>query len=131
MEPLMKKAYYSDKAPKPMNPYSQAIRAGDFLFVSGQIGIEPATNKLVKGNAADETEQVFKNIAAILEVAGLKLENVVKVVLYMNDIGDSSPINEVYEKYFQEPYPARTSFAVGSLPLGAKIKIDVTAHFES
>lgn len=126
----MKKVFYTDKAPKPMNPYSQAIRAGDFLFVSGQIGIDPVTNKLVKGNAADETEQVFKNISSILEAAGLKLENVVKVVLYMNDIGDSSLINEVYEKYYEEPYPARTSFAVGSLPLGAKVKIDVTAHYD-
>ncbi|MBZ6526585.1 RidA family protein [Aerococcaceae bacterium DSM 111021] len=127
----MKKVYYSNKAPKPMDPYSQAVRVGDVLYVSGQIGIDPVTNKLVNGNAGEETKQVFKNLSHILDAAGLNLTSVVKVVLYMNDIGDSSMVNEVYAMNFQKPYPARSSFAVGSLPLGAKVKIDVIAHYES
>lgn len=127
----MKKVYYSEKAPKPEDPYSQAVRVGDLLFVSGQIGIDPKTNQLVKGDVKEETRQVFKNIAHILDAAGLNLTSVVKVVLYLNDIGDSSMVNEVYEMNFQPPYPARTSFGVGSLPLGARVKIDVIAHFES
>lgn len=127
----MKKVYYSNKAPKPMDSYSQAVRVGDVLYVSGQIGIDPVTNKLVNGNAGEETKQVFKNLSHILDAAGLNLTSVVKVVLYMNDIGDSSMVNEVYAMNFQKPYPARSSFAVGSLPLGAKVKIDVIAHYES
>lgn len=127
----MKKVYYSEKAPKPEDPYSQAVQVGDFLFVSGQIGIDPKTNQLVKGDVKEETRQVFKNIAHILDAAGLNLTSVVKVVLYLNDIGDSSMVNEVYEMNFQPPYPARTSFGVGSLPLGARVKIDVVAHYES
>lgn len=127
----MKKVYYSEKAPKPEDPYSQAVQVGDLLFVSGQIGIDPKTNQLVKGDVREETRQVFKNIAHILDAAGLNLTSVVKVVLYLNDIGDSSMVNEVYEMNFQPPYPARTSFGVGSLPLGARVKIDVVAHYES
>lgn len=127
----MKKVYYSEKAPKPEDPYSQAVQVGDLLFVSGQIGIDPKTNQLVKGDVKEETRQVFKNIAHILDAAGLNLTSVVKVVLYLNDIGDSSMVNEVYEMNFQPPYPARTSFGVGSLPLGARVKIDVVAHYES
>ena len=127
----MKKVYYSDKAPKPMDPYSQAVRVGDILYVSGQIGIDPETNKLVKGNAEEEMKQVFKNIAHILDSAGLNLTSVVKVVLYMNDIGDSSILNEIYAMNFHKPYPARSSFAVSSLPMGAKVKMDVIAHYKS
>lgn len=127
----MKKVYYTDKAPTPMDPYSQAVKVGDLLFVSGQIGIEPETNKLIKGDVTEETKQVFRNLTHILESAGLELSDVVKVVLYMNDIGDSSMINDVYKENFQEPYPARSSFAVASLPLGARIKMEVIAHHKS
>ncbi|XJS09795.1 Rid family detoxifying hydrolase [Aerococcaceae bacterium WGS1372] len=128
---MMKKVYYSEKAPKPVDPYSQAIQVGNFLFVSGQIGIDPETNQLVKGNAGEETKQIFKNIAHILDAADLNLTSVVKVGLYMTDIGDTSLVNEIYEMNFKMPYPARTTFGVSSLPLGAKVKIDVIAHYES
>lgn len=131
MTQTLKKVFYSEKAPKPLDPYSQAVRVGDLLFLSGQIGIDPKTGKLVKGDVTEETKQVFKNITHILDAAGLNLNSVVKVVLYLSDIGDSSMVNEVYAMNFQAPYPARTSFGVGSLPLGARIKIDVIAHYEA
>lgn len=128
---MVKKVYYSDKAPKPVDPYSQAVRVGDVLFVSGQIGIDPETDRLVEGDVVEETKQVFKNISHILDAADLNLSSVVKVNLYMSDIGDTSMVNEVYEMNFQPPYPARTSFGVGSLPMGARVKIDVIAYYDA
>lgn len=128
---MVKKIYYSDKAPKPVDPYSQAVRVGDFLFVSGQIGIDPETDRLVEGDVIEETKQVFKNISHILDAADLNLSSVVKANLYMSDIGDTSMVNEVYEMNFQTPYPARSSFGVGSLPMGARVKIDVIAYYDA
>ncbi len=123
----MKKEIRTDKAPKAIGPYSQAIEANGFIFVSGQIPINPATGELVKGPIEKQTEQVLKNIKAILEEAGSSLENVVKSTVYLADLKDYPKMNEIYSKYFSAPYPARAAFQVARLPKDVGIEIEVIA----
>jgi 2-iminobutanoate/2-iminopropanoate deaminase len=111
----------------PVGPFSQGIRINGLLFLSGQVGLEPATGKLVPGGIRAETEQVLRNLAAVLEAAGKTFTDVVRAGVFLTDIGDFSAMNAVYEKQFVQPYPARTTIAVAALPLGARVEIDLVA----
>jgi 2-iminobutanoate/2-iminopropanoate deaminase len=111
----------------PVGPFSQGIRINGLLFLSGQVGLEPATGKLVPGGIRAETEQVLRNLAAVLEAAGKSFSDVVRAGVFLTDIGDFSAMNAVYEKQFIQPYPARTTIAVAALPLGARVEIDLVA----
>jgi 2-iminobutanoate/2-iminopropanoate deaminase len=122
----------TEKAPKAVGPYSQAIYAGDFLFCSGQIGVNPQTNEIVKGGVKSETEQVLKNLSAILEKSGAKLSDVVRCDIFIKDMGDYKIVNEIYGKYFsQDPKPARQTVEVSKLPKDALIEISCIAYLKN
>jgi 2-iminobutanoate/2-iminopropanoate deaminase len=123
----MKKIISTIKAPAAVGPYSQAVEVNNTLFVSGQIPINPETGKLVDGNITLQTEQIFKNIAAILEEAGYTFSDVVKSTCLLSDMANFKAMNEVYARYYPENQPARASFAVKDLPLGALIEIETIA----
>ena len=123
----MKKIFTTSKAPAAIGPYSQAVEMNNTLYVSGQIPINPQTGKLVEGDIKVQTEQVIKNIAAILDVAGYKFSDVVKCTCMLSDIGNFKAMNEVYGKYYNEKHPARAAFAVKDLPLGSLIEIETIA----
>lgn len=114
-------------APKAIGPYSQAIAAPGFLFISGQVPIDPATGKLVDGDIADQARQVLRNINAILEGAGVNWNNVVKTTIYLTDLAGFQSVNAVYAEFATEPYPARATIQVSALPLGALIEIEAVA----
>ncbi len=123
----MKKIFSTSKAPAAIGPYSQAVEMNHTLYVSGQIPIDPQTGRLVEGDITVQTEQVFKNIAAILDVAGYKFSDVIKCTCMLANISDFKAMNEVYGKYYTEEHPARAAFAVKDLPLGALIEIETIA----
>ena len=123
----MKKEIKTEKAPKAIGPYSQAIEANGFIFVSGQIPIDPATGEIIKGSIEKQTEQVLKNIKAILEEAGSSLQNIVKSTVYLSNLEDYPKMNEIYSKYIPAPYPARAAFQVARLPKDVGIEIEVIA----
>lgn len=110
-----------------IGPYSQAVRAGDFIFISGQTPIDPTTGTLVNGTVAEQTAQCLGILAAILRAAGLGFDDVVKCTVFLVDMGDFPSMNDVYARYFQKPFPARTTIGVAALPLGARIEIDMIA----
>ncbi|ADN50362.1 RidA family protein [Vulcanisaeta distributa] len=118
---------FTEKAPKPIGPYSQAVNVGNFLFVSGQIPIDPSTGQLVKGGIKEQTERVLENIKAILEAAGYSLSNVAWVFVALKDLSKFSEFNEVYSRYFRENPPARITVEVSNLPGGALVEISVIA----
>lgn len=122
-----KKIIYTERAPKPIGPYSQAIVAGDFIFTSGQIPIDPRTNQVVQGDIKGQTRQVLENLKAVLEAAGATFDDVVKVNVYMKDLNEFSAMNEVYSEYFKNSPPARTTVEVSRLPRDVKIEIDLIA----
>ena len=117
----------TEGAPKAIGPYSQGVRAGGFLFLSGAIALDPKTGELAGGGIAPETEQVMRNIEALLKAAGLGFADVVKCVIYLADMGDFAKVNEIYGGYFRENPPARVTVEVKGLPRGAKVEIEVTA----
>jgi 2-iminobutanoate/2-iminopropanoate deaminase len=123
----MKKIISTDKAPKAIGPYSQAVEANNTLYISGQIPINPATGKLIKGDIKEQTELVMKNIGAILEEAGFSYIDVVKSTCLLSDIKNFSAMNEVYAKYYPTDPPARAAYEVVNLPLGALIEIETIA----
>jgi 2-iminobutanoate/2-iminopropanoate deaminase len=123
----MRKAIVTDKGPKPVGPYSQAIVEGDFVFVAGQGPINPGTGSLELGDVRAETKRVFENMRAILEAAGSSLEEVVKCNVYLRDINDFAAMNEVYGTYFSAPFPARTTIQAGALPGGIAVEIECIA----
>jgi len=123
----VKEAVFTERAPKPIGPYSQAIKLGDLLFVSGQIPIDPATNEVVKGGIKEQTERVLENVKAILEAANMTLDDVVMAFVYLSDMADFPQFNEVYSRYFKERPPARVTVAVKSLPRDVKVEIAVIA----
>ena len=123
----MKTVIYTDKAPKAIGPYSQAIEINGMLFVSGQIPIDPATSKLVEGGIREQTEQVMKNIAAILAEAGYSFSDVVKSTCLLSNMDNFSAMNEIYGRYYAENSPARAAYGVVKLPLGALIEIETIA----
>lgn len=123
----MKKIVRTDKAPGPVWPYSQAVEAGGFLFCSGQIAIDPATDQVVNGPVADQAKLVLENVRAVLEGSGLGMKNVVKATVFLTDMNDFSAVNEVYATYFREQPPARSTIAVAGLPKGVRVEIEVIA----
>lgn len=123
----MKKIFSTSKAPSAIGPYSQAVEKKGTLYISGQIPINPQTGKLIEGDIIAQTEQVLKNIAAILDVAGYKFSDVVKSTCMLSDIGNFKAMNDVYARYYTEKHPARAAFAVKDLPMGALIEIDTIA----
>ena len=124
----MRKAIVTEKAPKPVGPYSQAIIEGDFIFVAGQGPINPGTGRLELGDARAETRRVFENLQAILQAAGSSLDDVVKCNVYLRDINDFAAMNEVYQTYFAAPFPARTTIQAGALPGGIAVEIECIAR---
>lgn len=127
---MVKEVVFTDKAPKPIGPYSQAVKVGPWLFLSGQIPIDPSTGLIVEGDIEVQTRRVLENIKAILEASGYTLNDVVKVTVYLVDLNDFQKFNKVYSEYFSDKPPARTTVQVAGLPRGAKIEIDVTAYRE-
>jgi 2-iminobutanoate/2-iminopropanoate deaminase len=123
----MKKIFSTLKAPAAIGPYSQAVEMGNTLFISGQIPINPQTGKIIEGDISVQTDQVLKNIEAILDVSGYKFSDVVKSTCMLSDISNFKAMNEVYGRYYSENQPARSAFAVKDLPLGALIEIETIA----
>ena len=117
----------TEKAPPPIGPYSQAVRVGDMLYVSGQLGIDPVTRQLVTGGVATQTQQAMKNIEAILAAAGCSFSDVVQVQIFLEDMDDYGAVNGVYRTFFPENPPARAAVEVAGLPLDAKVEILVVA----
>jgi 2-iminobutanoate/2-iminopropanoate deaminase len=126
-EELVRNAIVTEKAPKPMGPYSQAIIEGDFIFVAGQGPINPGTGGLELGDVRAETTRVFENLQAVLRAAGSSLEHVVKCNVYLRDINDFAAMNEVYATFFTAPFPARTTIQAGALPGGIAVEIECIA----
>lgn len=123
----MKQIINTEKAPKAIGPYSQAIKSGNTLYISGQIPINPLTGKISEGGITEQTEQVMKNIAAILKEAGYEFKDVVKSTCLLSDMKNFSAMNEVYGKYYSENPPARAAFAVRELPLSVLVEIETIA----
>ena len=123
----MKKFISTTGAPAALGPYSQAVEAGNTLYISGQVPIDPKTGKLIEGNIAEQTEQVFRNISAILEAARYSFSDVVKSTVFLGSMADFKAMNEVYGKYYTEKQPARSTIAVKELPAGALIEIETIA----
>ncbi|MGL1933152.1 MAG: RidA family protein [Desulfotalea sp.] len=123
-EQISKKVIESKDAPGAVGPYSQAMQAGNFLFTSGQLPIDPKTGKIPEGSISVRTHQVFKNLSAVVGAAGATLDDIVKVTVYLADIADFQEVNTVYAEYFKSPFPARSAFQVAALPLGADIEIE-------
>lgn len=118
----------STEAPAPVGPYSQAVAAGGLVFCSGQVPLDPKTNRLIDGDIEAQTERVLANLAAVLAAAGSSLARVVKASVFLADLGDFARMNAVYERHFASfPKPARSTVQVAKLPLGAKVEIDVIA----
>jgi 2-iminobutanoate/2-iminopropanoate deaminase len=124
---MMKKIISTPDAPKAIGPYSQAVEAGNTLYISGQVPINPASGKIEATNITEQTEQVMNNIGAILKAAGYGFEHVVKSTCLLSDISNFAAMNEVYGKYYPQNPPARAAFAVKDLPLGALIEIETIA----
>ena len=123
----MKTIYSTDKAPAAIGPYSQAVEAGGFMFISGQIPLVPGTGELIKGGIREQTKQVLDNIGAILQAAGLDYRDVVKCTVFLADIYQFKEMNEVYSGFFKTEQPARAAFEVSRLPMNALIEIDTIA----
>jgi len=117
-------------APKAMGAYSPAIKAGNLLFVSGQIPLDPASGALIDGDITAQTEQVMKNLGALLRAAGVGFEHVVRTTVFLADMNDFAAMNEAYRAYFSEPYPARSTVQAARLPRDARIEIDAIATYE-
>ena len=126
----MKTAVSSPGAPKAIGPYSPAVRAGQLLFLSGQVPMDPATGNLVDGDIAAQTRRVFDNLGALLAAAGVSFANVVRTTVFLADMNDFAAMNQVYATYFSEPYPARSTVQVARLPKDARVEIDLIAVAE-
>lgn len=123
----MKKIYRTKNAPAPVGPYSQAVEAGGFLFCSGQIAIDPASDTVRNGPIEEQAKQVLENIRGVLTEAGLSFQNVVKTTIFLTNMSDFATVNEVYARYFTEEPPARSTIAVSGLPKGVHVEIEVIA----
>jgi 2-iminobutanoate/2-iminopropanoate deaminase len=126
----VKRHIRTDEAPAPFQgaPYSQGIVHGDLVFVSGQLGVDPGSGQVVEGGIGPQTEQVMKNLGAILEEAGSSLGNVLKATIFLADLGDFAAMNEVYARYVGPIFPARATVQIAGLPSGALVEIEVVAH---
>jgi 2-iminobutanoate/2-iminopropanoate deaminase len=125
---MSREAIISNEIASPIGPFSQAVRAGDLVFLSGQVAQSPVTAKLAPGDVSAQTEQIFQNLRAVLRAAGKTLADVVRVCVYLIDMRDFPQMNAVYERHFQAPHPARTTIAVSALPLGASVEIDLVSR---
>jgi 2-iminobutanoate/2-iminopropanoate deaminase len=123
----MREVISTQDAPQAIGPYSQAIKANGFIFVSGQVAIDPATQQVIAGDVAAQTDRVLKNLTAILKAAGSRLENVVRSTVFLKNMGDFAAMNEVYGKYFSSAPPARSTVEVARLPKDVLVEIDVIA----
>jgi len=112
---------------KVLGPYSRAVWAGDILYMAGQLGLDPATGKLVEGGVGAQTEQLLKGLSAVLAAAGLSMGDVVKANVFLTDMNDFAAMNKVYETFFEAPYPARSTIAVAALPGGGHVEIELVA----
>lgn len=122
-----KKVVSTEKAPKAIGPYEQAIKVGEFIYASGQIPLDPKTGNVVEGGIAVQTRQVMENLKAVLEAAGSSFDRVVKTTVFLKNIGDFAAMNEVYAEYLGKAKPARSTVAVADLPRGALVEIDLIA----
>lgn len=123
---MTKKIISTDKAPQAIGSYSQAVRAGDFLFASGQIALDPATGEMVNDSFKTEARRVFDNVKGIADAADLTLSDIVKLTVYLTDLNDFAALNEVMGEYFDEPYPARAAVQVSALPKASTVEVDAT-----
>jgi 2-iminobutanoate/2-iminopropanoate deaminase len=123
----MRQPIHTDKAPKAIGPYSQAIRAGGLLFVSGQIALDPQSGEVLDGDVAAQTERLMTSASAILEAGGASMETVVKTTVYLTDMAHFAPMNEVYGRFFRSDPPARSTVAVAGLPRNVLVEIDFVA----
>ena len=126
----MREPVTTSAAPAAIGPYSQAIKAGDFLFASGQIPLDPATGALVSGGIAEQTHRVLKNLAGVLEAAGIGFVKVVKTTVYLADMSDFAAVNEIYATYFPQPAPARATIQAAKLPRDVKVEMDLIAYLK-
>lgn len=124
----MKKIIATENAPQAIGPYSQAVACGNFLFTSGQLGLDPKTGNFVEGGVTEQTEQVIRNLKAVLEKAGFSLENVVKTTCFLADMNDFAAMNEVYRKHFTGDYPARSAVAIKTLPKNGLVEIEAICY---
>ena len=124
---MQKQRIHTADAPAAVGPYSQAIRVGDFLFTAGQVALDPASGALVGSDVAIQTEQVMRNLKAVLAVAGTDFSQVVKTTVFLQSMGDFAAMNEVYARHFPEPFPARSTVEVGALPKGGLVEIECIA----
>jgi len=124
---MQKKVVQTDKAPKAIGPYSQAIRTEAMIYTAGQTGLEPATGELIAGGLEEQTRQVLNNIRNVLEAAGSSLEHVVKTTVFLQDMNDFAKMNAIYAEYFGENPPARSTIAVAALPKGGLVEIEAVA----
>lgn len=122
--PTSREAVNSPDAPNAVGPYSHGIKTGDLLFCSGQIALDPATNQLIEGTAAEQAERCLQNLAAVCTAAGTSLERAVRLTVYLADLREWGEVNESYAKFFPSDPPARVAFGAGALPMGAKVEID-------
>ena len=123
----MKQIIKTESAPKAIGPYSQAVRAGALVFASGQIPLDPQTGEFVEGGVAEQTEQVLRNLSAVLEAAGTSLDRVVKTTVFLADMNDFAAMNEVYGRYFSQDAPARATVEAARLPRDARVEIEAIA----
>jgi len=126
----MSEAISSPSAPTAIGPYSRAVRAGQLLFISGQVPLDPATGAMIAGDIAAQTRRVLDNIGALLKAGGRSFAHVVRTTVFLADMNDFAAVNEVYGTYFSEPYPARATVEVARLPKDARVEIDAVAIFE-
>lgn len=126
----MQRVIQTAQAPAAIGPYSQGMLVPPFLFTAGQVGIDPETSEIVKGGVVAEARQALRNVKAIIEAAGGKLEDVIKTTIFLADMADFKSVNEVYAEFFPHRYPARSTVAVAGLPKGARIEIDAVAHWQ-
>jgi 2-iminobutanoate/2-iminopropanoate deaminase len=127
MSQIVRRIIKSSNAPAPIGPYNQAVQVGNTIYLSGSIGIDPATGKLVEGGIEAEARQSFKNMSAVLQEAGSSLNNVVKSTVLLADINDFATLNRVYAEHFTSNFPARSTYQVAALPLGSRVEIEVIA----
>jgi len=125
---MPKEVIVSEKAPKPVGPYSQAVKAGNFLFISGQLPINPATGGIVRGNFEEAVKIVLENVKSIVEEAGGTMDDIVKVTVYMKDLSLFSKFNEIYSQYFKDKYPARVVVEVSRIPKDADLEVEAIAY---
>ena len=123
----MKKEIYSIKAPKPIGPYSQCVKSGNIIFISGQIAINPQTNKIITKNISDETKMVMENLKNILKECNCTFENIVKCSIFLSDMNLFEKVNEIYSQYFSKPFPARETIEVRKLPKNVNLEISAIA----